>query len=227
MVRTQSQCLMTAGIGVETARALHATGADVFITARNRDKAQAAVDDIIRSSPGQGNLEILHLELDSLHSVREFAAAFPQHSKQLNVLITNAGVMACPESKTTDGLETQFGTNHVAHFLLFELLKPLLLQSSTPDFQSRVVSLSSRGHQFESVHLDDLDFKKRGYDKWKAYGQVCVTSALGCLHLLWPQYFGSSLQSQKHALHCCFLVFFSVAAIRALWNAAVLPHVLV
>lgn len=80
-----------AGLGVETARALHATGADVFITARNKSKAQAAVDDILKSSPGKGKLEILLLDLESLQSVRDFATAFPDQSKQLNVLITNAG----------------------------------------------------------------------------------------------------------------------------------------
>lgn len=84
--------------------------------------------------------------------------------------------MACPEGITQDGFETQFGTNHLAHFLLFELLKPLLLQSSTPEFQSRVVSLSSRAHQRSTVQLDDLDFKKRGYDNFQSYGQVQAAS---------------------------------------------------
>ena len=82
---------MSAGIGVETARALHATGADVFITARDLPKAKTALDGILKDSPGKGKLEILHLELDSLQAVRDFATAFPRSSKQLNVLITNAG----------------------------------------------------------------------------------------------------------------------------------------
>jgi NAD(P)-dependent dehydrogenase (short-subunit alcohol dehydrogenase family) len=79
--------------------------------------------------------------------------------------------MACPEGQTTDGFETQFGTNHLAHFLLFELLKPTLLSSSTPEFNSRVVALSSGGHRISAVHIDDLDLKKSGYEPWKAYGQ--------------------------------------------------------
>jgi NAD(P)-dependent dehydrogenase (short-subunit alcohol dehydrogenase family) len=79
--------------------------------------------------------------------------------------------MACPEGQTKDGFETQFGTNHLAHFLLFELLKPTLLASSTPEFHSRVVSISSGAHRISAVHVDDLDFKKAGYDPWKAYGQ--------------------------------------------------------
>lgn len=84
-------CAAYAGIGVETARALHETGADIYVTARDQTKAQSAIDDILKSSSGKGKLEILHLELGSLQSVREFAADFPRHSKQLNVLINNAG----------------------------------------------------------------------------------------------------------------------------------------
>ena len=79
--------------------------------------------------------------------------------------------MACPEGQTKDGFEMQFGTNHLAHFLFFQLLKPALLASSTPDFQSRVVSVASSGHQASGVCFDDLDLKKQGYNKWTAYGQ--------------------------------------------------------
>ena len=79
--------------------------------------------------------------------------------------------MATPEGTTKDGFETQLGVNHLAHFLLFQLLKPTLLASSTPDFHSRVVSLSSSSHRASGVHLDDLDLKKAGYDPWVAYSQ--------------------------------------------------------
>lgn len=87
----------------------------------------------------KGKIDVLKLELDDLQSVRQCAADFLSKSKQLNVLITNAGIMACPEGKTKDGFETQFGTNHVGHFLLFQLLKPALLASSTPSYNSRAV----------------------------------------------------------------------------------------
>jgi NAD(P)-dependent dehydrogenase (short-subunit alcohol dehydrogenase family) len=86
------------------------------------------------------------------------------------------GVMACPEGKTQDGFETQFGINYLAHFLLFQLLKPTLLASSSPSFHSRVVSLSSSAHRMSPVHLDDLDLKKAGYDPWVAYGQSKTAS---------------------------------------------------
>lgn len=79
--------------------------------------------------------------------------------------------MACPEGHTKEGFETQFGTNHVAHFLLFQLLKPALLASSTPEFNSRLVSVSSSGHEYSRILFDDLNLKKAGYDMWKAYGQ--------------------------------------------------------
>jgi NAD(P)-dependent dehydrogenase (short-subunit alcohol dehydrogenase family) len=80
--------------------------------------------------------------------------------------------MACLEGRTKEGFETQFGVNHLAHFLLFQLLKPTLLASSTPAFNSRVVSLSSSGHRACGIQFDDLDFKKAGYNPWQAYGQA-------------------------------------------------------
>jgi len=86
--------------------------------------------------------------------------------------------MATPEGRTVDGFETQFGTNHVAHFLLFQLLKPTLLASSTPEFASRVVNVSSIGHGGGPVQFDDLDFSKSGYDRWKSYGQAKTANIL-------------------------------------------------
>ena len=82
-----------------------------------------------------------------------------------------AGVMATPEGTTKDGVETQFGVNHLAHFLLFQLLKSTLVESSTPTFNSRVVSLASSNHRFSRVQFDDLDLKKAGYQPFVAYGQ--------------------------------------------------------
>jgi NAD(P)-dependent dehydrogenase (short-subunit alcohol dehydrogenase family) len=117
----------SSGLGVETARALAATGAHIFCTARSLEKGQAALADIL--SPGK--VDLLHLDLESLASVRTFAAEFlaASHGK-LDILINNAGVMAIPQSTTADGFETQFGVNHLAHFLLFQLLKPALVASS-------------------------------------------------------------------------------------------------
>ncbi|KAL2048911.1 hypothetical protein ABVK25_010863 [Lepraria finkii] len=92
------------------------------------------------------------MDLNSLNSVRAVAAELLKKSKTLNILINNAGIMALPEvHKTADGFEAQIGTNHLAHFLLFQLLKPMLLASSTPSFKSRVVALSSSGHHAGGV----------------------------------------------------------------------------
>jgi len=158
----------SSGLGVETVRALAATGATVYGTARDVAKAQDALgEELLRT----GHVHILHLDLNSLASVRACAAEFLAASKnKLNILIANAGVMATPQGKTEDGFETQLGTNHLAHFLLFNLLKPALLASSTPEFQSRVVSVSSSGHAVAGIFFDDLNLEK-DYEPWKAYGQ--------------------------------------------------------
>jgi NAD(P)-dependent dehydrogenase (short-subunit alcohol dehydrogenase family) len=89
----------------------------------------------------------------------------------LSPACTPAGIMACPQGKTEDGFEMQFGCNHLAHYLLFQLLKPTLIASSTSKFQSRVINVSSLGHRSSTVHLDDLNFEAREYNKWASYGQ--------------------------------------------------------
>ncbi|KAK5311758.1 hypothetical protein LTR93_011600 [Exophiala xenobiotica] len=156
----------SSGIGVETARAIYRTGAILYLTARDVDKAKTVLSDLVETS----RVHLLQLDLSSLQSVRAFVEEFKSKSKQLNILIENAGVMACPEARTIDGFETQFGTNHLAHFLLFYLLKETLLKSSTPSFNSRVVILSSCAHQAGTVQFDNLNLEGE-YEPWKAYGQ--------------------------------------------------------
>lgn len=156
----------SSGIGVETARALYQTGATLYLSARNLDKVRQVLPDLVQSS----RVHLLHMDLNSLASVRACAEEFKSHSKTLNILIANAGVMASPEGKTADGFETQIGTNYLAHFLLFCLLKPTLLASVTPQFHSRVVLLSSLGHRFSSVNVNNLNLTGE-YEPWKAYGQ--------------------------------------------------------
>ncbi|EEU33862.1 uncharacterized protein NECHADRAFT_94811 [Fusarium vanettenii 77-13-4] len=144
----------SSGVGVETVRAIHCTGATIYATARDVDKAKGALHDLV----------------DSPHSVRTCAENFKSKSTQSDILIENAGVMATPEGRTADGFETQFGTNHLGHFLLFYLLKDTLLRSSTPNFNSRVIILSSCAHQAGSVHFGNLNLEGE-YEPWKAYGQ--------------------------------------------------------
>jgi NAD(P)-dependent dehydrogenase (short-subunit alcohol dehydrogenase family) len=129
----------SSGIGGDTARAIYRTGATIYATARDVDKAKKALSDLTDTS----RVHFLQLDLGSVASVCAAAESFKSKSPQLNILIGNAGVMASPEGRTVDGFETQFGTNHLGHFLLFYLLKDTLLASSTPEFNSRVVLLSS------------------------------------------------------------------------------------
>lgn len=158
----------SSGIGIETARALNATGCKLFLGVRDTAKGQNALADILEP----GRVELLRMDLNSLDSVRAAAAEFLQKSETLNILVNNAGVMATPEGKTADGFETQFGICHLAHFLLFQLLKPTLLASSTPHFNSRVVALSSSGHRGGGVRFDDYTFEKGDYSPWAAYAQA-------------------------------------------------------
>ncbi|KAH6723830.1 hypothetical protein BKA61DRAFT_16754 [Leptodontidium sp. MPI-SDFR-AT-0119] len=157
----------SSGLGIETARALKTTGANLFLTVRNLEKGKKALGDILEP----GSVELLHLDLESLESVRICVKELQEKTTILNILINNAGVRGTPEGKTKDGFETHLGTNHVAHFLLFQLLKPMLLSSSTPAFHSRVVALSSAAHREARVDFDDLHMMKRGYNPSIAYAQ--------------------------------------------------------
>lgn len=163
------------GIGIETARALAEQGAEVVIAARKPDLAQAAVDDIAKTAKGKVSWEML--DLSSLKSVRAFAERWG--TRPLHILINNAGVMACPQAYTEDGLEMQIGANHFGHYLLSVLLAPALeAGAKAAGKPSRVVSLSSIGHRRSPVNFDDPHFKNRPYDKWESYGQAKSANSL-------------------------------------------------
>ncbi|CZR57113.1 related to reductases [Phialocephala subalpina] len=147
------------GIGIETVRAIHATGAHIFMQVRDMKRGEEVLDEILSSSKGPGKLELLEMNLDSLASVRAGAEDFLKKSNKLNVLVNNAGIRNPPEGRTVDGFEIQFGTNHLGHFLLFQLLKPTLLASSTPEFNSRVVNVTSGSHRRGSMHFDNLNLE--------------------------------------------------------------------
>src|SRR5262245_8273548 len=163
----------SSGLGQESARALAARGAHVVLTARDAAKGRAVVDGIVAST-GNRNVELEELELDSLASVRAFAQRFLARHDRLDVLLNNAGVMACPLGHTKDGFELQFGTNHLGHFLLTCLLAPALKKAAP----SRVVSLSSRGHHVAPVDFEDPNFERREYQKWASYGQSKTANVL-------------------------------------------------
>ena len=159
----------SSGLGVETARALKATGATLYLTVRDLQKGQDALADILEP----GKVELLHLDLNSLDSVRSCAKEFLQKSSSLNIFITNAAIMALPErTLTADGFEAQFGVNYLAHFLLFQSLKAMTIKSATADFASRVICVSSAGHNGSGIHFDDLQLSKPdAYKPGVAYGQ--------------------------------------------------------
>ncbi|KAF2429188.1 short-chain dehydrogenase/reductase-like protein [Tothia fuscella] len=192
----------SSGIGVETARALHATGARIFITTRDVAKAEKVRADILSSSPSKVPIEIIEMELDSLASVRAGAAEFLSKSEKLNILINNAGVMASPEGKTQDGFELQMGTNHLSHFLLTKLLLPTLRESSSPAFASRVINVSSMGHHhavggLSPEVLADLNFEKTPYDPWQAYGRSKLANILHANQI--ERVYGSDPERPIHA----------------------------
>src|SRR5262245_31948407 len=163
----------SSGLGQETARVLAAQGAEVILTARDVPKGEAVAEGI-RSSTGNQRVEVEELELGSLKQIRAFADRFLARHPRLHILVNNAGVMACPPAKTADGFELQFGSNHVGHFLTTCLLAPALLRAAP----SRVVSVSSRGHHMSPVVFDDIQFERRPYDKWLAYGQAKTANVL-------------------------------------------------
>jgi NAD(P)-dependent dehydrogenase (short-subunit alcohol dehydrogenase family) len=160
----------SSGIGIETARALSLTGARLFLTARDLDKAKSALDGVFE----RDRVGLVEMNNTSLSSVRAAAKAILQKSNgQVNILVNNAGIMALPKLEyTKDGFEMQFGVNHLAHFLLFELLKPALLASASPEFSSRVVNVSSSAHHVASINeSDNYNFEKTEYNDWVSYGQ--------------------------------------------------------
>ena len=169
----------SAGLGAETVRALAAAGAHVILTARDPAKGERAAQ-AARAGAGRGaRVEVQELDLESLASVRACADRLLAAGQPLHVLIANAGVMACPQGKTKDGFETQFGTNHLGHFVLVNRLVPLVLRGAP----GRIVSLSSSGHRFSDVDLDDPNFERTPYDPWLAYGRAKTANALFAVEL--------------------------------------------
>jgi NAD(P)-dependent dehydrogenase (short-subunit alcohol dehydrogenase family) len=164
---------VSAGLGIETARALAAHGADVVGAARDLKKAEAATAQIRRdaATPG-GSFELVALDLASLRSVRECADELLAKGLFFDVVIANAGVMATPFKHTADGFETQFGTNHLGHFVLVNRIAPLLRKGS------RLINLSSAGHRFSNVDLDDPNFERTPYEPFVAYGRSKTANIL-------------------------------------------------
>jgi NAD(P)-dependent dehydrogenase (short-subunit alcohol dehydrogenase family) len=158
------------GIGLETARALAGAGARVVVPARRPEAAAEAL-------AGVGGVEVDGLELSDQDDVRAFAERFLRTGRAIDVLVNNAGVMACPQAVAGPGWEYQFATNHLGHFTLVNRLWPALAEGG-----ARVVSVSSGAHQASPIRWEDPWFAQ-GYDRWLAYGQSKTANALFALHL--------------------------------------------
>ncbi|HEV7356475.1 MAG TPA: SDR family NAD(P)-dependent oxidoreductase [Steroidobacteraceae bacterium] len=163
---------VSAGLGVETARTLAAHGAQVTGAARDLSKAQAATQPVREQAASGGSLELVQLDLASLESVRRCADGLLAASKPFDLIIANAGVMACPKGTTVDGFETQFGTNHLGHFVLVNRIASLLKAGS------RLVNLSSVGHRYADVDLEDPNFEHTPYEEFIAYGRSKTANVL-------------------------------------------------
>ena len=165
------------GLGLVTARELARHGAHVVMACRNLDKGRAAQAEVAAAASGP-KPELETLDLASLSSVRSFAERFEQGHEHLDLLINNAGVMAPPRRQTADGFELQFGTNHLGHFALTNLLLPLMEGRD----DARVVTLSSTAHKIGRIAFDNLNGDRR-YFRWNAYGQSKLANLLFALEL--------------------------------------------
>jgi NAD(P)-dependent dehydrogenase (short-subunit alcohol dehydrogenase family) len=178
---TGKTCVITgasSGLGRESARALAAVGAHVVLAARNTDALGGAAD-WIRAEIPDARTSTIRLDLTSLAGIRAAATAIRRIAPAIHVLMNNAGVMFTPFSRTTDGFEIQFGTNHLGHFLLTHLLTPQLIAAEG----ARVVILSSRGHVMADVDFDDPNWQTREYDKFAAYGASKTANILHMVEL--------------------------------------------
>lgn len=163
---------VSAGLGVETARTLAAHGAQVVGAARDLKKAEGATGEVRAQAANGGGLELIELDLASLASVRAAADKLVADGRPFDLVIANAGVMATPFGKTADGFETQFGTNHLGHFVLVNRIAGLMKPGS------RLVNLSSAGHRFSDVDLDDPNFDHTEYAPFTAYGRSKTANIL-------------------------------------------------
>src|SRR5258705_7918961 len=164
---------VSAGLGVETARSLAAHGAHVLGAARDLNKAKAATEEVRKEAAAHGEtFELVELDLANLKSVRACADGLRSKGEPFDVVIANAGVMATPFGHTADGFETQFGTNHLGHFVLVNRIAALIRSGG------RLISLSSLGHRYSNVDLEDSNFGRTPYDPFAAYGRSKTANIL-------------------------------------------------
>jgi NAD(P)-dependent dehydrogenase (short-subunit alcohol dehydrogenase family) len=166
------------GIGVETARALAAAGAEVVLAGRNADKHAVAMNSIRAQVPA-AVLHHVELDLTSITGARRAASEIAARHRTIGLLVNNAGVMYTPFERTADGFELQFGTNHLGHFAFTLPLLPALVAGAP----ARIVNLSSGGHRSSDIDWDDPNYEQRPYDKFQAYGQAKTANILFTVEL--------------------------------------------
>jgi len=158
------------GMGREIARALSFAGASVVI---------ADVDEKpLRSAGAELGLPAMRLDLSSFASIHRFATALMAEQESLDILVANAGVMACPLARSAEGHELQFAVNYLGHWLLASLLTPSLVRAADRHGEARIVSVSSIAHRRSDIMFEDIDYRARDYDRWEAYGQSKTACAL-------------------------------------------------
>jgi NAD(P)-dependent dehydrogenase (short-subunit alcohol dehydrogenase family) len=164
---------VSAGLGVETARSLAAHGAHVVGAARDLNKAKTATEQVLNDAAANGgSLELVELDLANLKSVRACSDRLLTKAEPFDVVIANAGVMATPFGHTADGFETQFGTNHLGHFVLVNRIASLIRDGG------RLINLSSSGHRYSNVDLEDPSFEHTPYEPFVAYGRSKTANIL-------------------------------------------------
>ncbi|MEO0436443.1 MAG: SDR family NAD(P)-dependent oxidoreductase [Pseudomonadota bacterium] len=164
------------GLGLETTRALLAAGAQVLVPAR---RVEHAKQELASLGDQSASAEVAELDLSNLSSVSAFCEAFNDSGRSIDILINNAAVMACPETRVTNNWEIQFATNHLGHYVMTNLLYPAL----AADGGARVVSLSSTGHKLSPIRWEDPMFEHEDYHKWTAYGQAKTANSLFAVQL--------------------------------------------
>lgn len=166
------------GLGFEVASALARRGADVVLACRNASKAGAAADRIVTSTP-DAHVEVRHVDLGDLTSIKTFADGLIHEGNELDLLINNAGLMGTDLARTVDGFEEQFGVNHLGAFALTLRLLPLITAAPA----GRIVAVSSIAHRNGQIDLTDPNFYDRRYGRWRSYGQSKLANLLFTLEL--------------------------------------------
>jgi NAD(P)-dependent dehydrogenase (short-subunit alcohol dehydrogenase family) len=166
------------GIGAETVRALARAGCShVVLCARNISAGEQVAKEI-NDDIGSDVVSVVHLDLADLDSVSSAAGTIRQRHPSINYLVLNAGIMACPQSRTKQGFEMQMGTNHIGHFYFWQNIQDSVIKAGSEEFPSRVVAVSSIAHKMGSIRLDDLNFETRRYWAWRAYGDSKLANIL-------------------------------------------------